>query len=106
MTHLLLLIFCHPIAISQLLMADISLNIPCKELKISQVGQVYQLFQLLNLGFYSNDSIKAAFRIWNSALESYCLVLTLRQIIALLCMSKCLMLKATFNPYTATASTS
>ena len=51
MTHLLLLIFCHPIAISQLLMADISLNIPCKELKISQVGQVYQLFQLLNLVF-------------------------------------------------------
>ena len=49
--HLLLLIFCHPIAISQLLMADISLNISCKELKISQVGQVYQLFRLLNLVF-------------------------------------------------------
>ena len=39
-------------------MADISFNIACKELKIAQIAQVNQLFQLLSLvrtyshGFY------------------------------------------------------
>ena len=39
-------------------MADISLNIACKELKIAQITQLNQLFQLLHLvhiydyGFY------------------------------------------------------
>ena len=47
---------CHP-AISQLSMADISFNIAFKELRIAQIAQVNQLFQLLNLvqyghGFY------------------------------------------------------
>ena len=37
-------IFCHP-AISQFSMADISFNIACKELNITQTGQVNQLFQ-------------------------------------------------------------
>ena len=43
---------------SQFLMADISFNIPCKELKIAQIAQLNQLFQLLHLvpiygyGFY------------------------------------------------------
>ena len=36
--------FCHP-AISQFSMADISFNIACKELNITQIGQVNQLFQ-------------------------------------------------------------
>ena len=36
--------FCHP-AISQFSMADISFNIACKELNITQTGQVNQLFQ-------------------------------------------------------------
>ena len=45
-------------AISQFLMADISLNIAYKELKIAQIAQLNQLFQLLHLahiyghGFY------------------------------------------------------
>ena len=39
---------CHP-AISQFLMADISFNIACKELKIAQIAQLNQLFQLLYL---------------------------------------------------------
>ena len=45
-------------AISQFLMADISFNIACKELKIVQIAQLNQLFQALNLvriyghGFY------------------------------------------------------
>ena len=49
--------FCHP-AISQFLMADISLNVACKELKIARIAQLNQLFQLLHLvhiyghGFY------------------------------------------------------
>ena len=30
-------------------MADISFNIPCKELKIAQIAQVNQLLQFLNL---------------------------------------------------------
>ena len=34
--------FCHP-AISQFLMADISFNVACKELKIAQIGQLNQL---------------------------------------------------------------
>ena len=51
------LTFCHT-AISQFLMADISFNIACKELKIAQIAQLNQLFQLLHLvhiyghGFY------------------------------------------------------
>ena len=36
-------------AISQFLMADISFNITCKELKIAQIAQLNQLFQLLHL---------------------------------------------------------
>ena len=31
-------------------MADISFNISCKELKIAQIAQLNQLFQLLHLG--------------------------------------------------------
>ena len=51
------LTFCYT-AISQFLMADISFNIACKELKIAQIAQLNQLFQLLHLvhiyghGFY------------------------------------------------------
>ena len=41
-------LFCHP-AILQFLMADISFNIACKQLKIAQIAQLYQLFQLLHL---------------------------------------------------------
>ena len=41
-------LFCHT-AISQFLMADISFNITCKELKIAQIAQLNQLFQLLHL---------------------------------------------------------
>ena len=47
-----------PPSISQFLMADISFNIVCKELKIAQIPQLNQLFQLLHLvhtyghGFY------------------------------------------------------
>ena len=54
MAHLL---FCHT-AISQVLMADISFNIACKERKIAQIVQLNELFQLLHLvhiygyGFY------------------------------------------------------
>ena len=50
-------LFCHP-AISQFLMADISFNTACKELKIAQIAQLNQLFQPLQLdhiygnGFY------------------------------------------------------
>ena len=50
-------LFCHT-AVSQFLMADISFNIACKELKIVQIAQLNQLFQLLHLvhiygyGFY------------------------------------------------------
>ena len=40
--------FCHT-AISQFLMADISFNIACKELKIAQILQLNKLFQLLHL---------------------------------------------------------
>ena len=40
--------FCHT-AISQFLMADISFNTACKELKIAQIAQLNQLFQLLHL---------------------------------------------------------
>ena len=43
-----LIFFCHP-AISQFLMADISFNVACKELKIEQIGQLNQLLQLLHL---------------------------------------------------------
>ena len=42
------LTFCHT-AISQFLMADISFNIACKELKIAQIAQLNQLFQFLHL---------------------------------------------------------
>ena len=41
-------VFCHT-AISQCLVADISFNIACKELKIDQIAQLNQLFQLLHL---------------------------------------------------------
>ena len=50
-------LFFHP-AISQFLMANISFNIGCKELKIAKTAQLNQLFQLLYLvhiyghGFY------------------------------------------------------
>ena len=40
--------FCHP-AISQFLMSDISFNTACKELKITQIAPLNQLFQLLHL---------------------------------------------------------
>ena len=40
-------LFCHT-AVSQFLMADISLNIACKELKIAQIARLNQLFQLLH----------------------------------------------------------
>ena len=40
--------FCHS-AISQILMAEISFNIACKELKIKQIAQLNQLFQFLHL---------------------------------------------------------
>ena len=40
-------LFCHP-AVSKFSMADISFNIACKEVKIAQIAQVNQLFQLLN----------------------------------------------------------
>ena len=49
--------FCNT-AISQFLMADISFNIACKELKIAQIFQLNQLFQGLHFvhvyshGFY------------------------------------------------------
>ena len=41
-------LFCHP-AISLFLVADISFDIICKELKIAQIAQLNQLFQLLRL---------------------------------------------------------
>ena len=50
-------IFCHP-AISQFLMANVSFNNACKEMKIAQIAQFNQLFRLLHLvhiygcGFY------------------------------------------------------
>ena len=50
-------LFSH-IAISQFLMADISFNIACIELKTAQIAQFNQIFQLLHLvhlyghGFY------------------------------------------------------
>ena len=48
-------LFCHP-AISQILMADISFNIACKELKIAQIAQLNQLFQRLHLVYiYGHD---------------------------------------------------
>ena len=37
------------LAISQFLMADISFNTACKELKIAQIAQLNQLFQPLHL---------------------------------------------------------
>ena len=40
-------LFCHT-AVSQFLMADISFNIACKELKIEQIAQLNQLFQVLH----------------------------------------------------------
>ena len=39
------LTFCYP-TILQFLMADMSFNIVCKELKIAQIAQVNQLFPL------------------------------------------------------------
>ena len=41
-------VFCHT-AISQFLVADISFNIACKELKIVQIVQLNQLFSLEHL---------------------------------------------------------
>ena len=52
------LTFLPPSNFTVFLMADISFNIVCKELKIVQIAQLNQLFQLLNLvhiyghGFY------------------------------------------------------
>ena len=47
--------FCHT-AISQFLMADISFNIACKELKIAQIAQLNQLVQFLHLvDIYGHD---------------------------------------------------
>ena len=49
--------------ISQFLMANISFNIACKELKIAQIAQLNQIFQLLHLvqiyglGFYELSHI-------------------------------------------------
>ena len=40
-------LFCHT-AVSQFLTADISFNIACKELKIEQIAQLNQLFQVLH----------------------------------------------------------
>ena len=47
-------LFCHP-AISLFLMADISFNTACKELKIAQLNQLVQLLHLVRMeghGFY------------------------------------------------------
>ena len=50
-------LFCNT-AISQFLMVDISFNIACKELKIAQISQLKEAFQLVHLvhiyghGFY------------------------------------------------------
>jgi len=47
----------------QFLIADISFNIACKELKIAQIAQLNQLFQLLHLvhiyghGFYESSRV-------------------------------------------------
>ena len=41
-------LFCHT-AISRFLMADMSFNITCIELKIAQIAQFNQIFQLLHL---------------------------------------------------------
>ena len=40
-------------AISQFLMTDIAFNIACKELKIAQIAQLNQLFQLSTFAFSS-----------------------------------------------------
>ena len=45
-------------AISQFLMADISLNIACKELKIAQTVQLNQLFQRLHLVTSAERDVK------------------------------------------------
>ena len=46
------LLFSHK-AILQFLMADISFNIACRKLKIAQIVQLNQLFQLLHLVIYT-----------------------------------------------------
>ena len=43
-------LFCHT-EILQFLMADISFNIACIELKIAQIAQLNQIFQLLHLAY-------------------------------------------------------
>ena len=48
-------LFCHT-AISQFLMADMSFNTTCIELKIAQIAQFNQIFQLLHLvHIYGHD---------------------------------------------------
>ena len=44
-------LFCHT-AVSQFLMADISFNIACKKLKIAQIAQLNQLFQLVRSSLF------------------------------------------------------
>ena len=58
------LTFCHP-AILQFLMADISFDIVCKELKIVQIAQVNQLFPLLNLVcIYGHHQASRSFKLF------------------------------------------
>ena len=45
-------LFCHT-AISQFLMADMSFNITCIELKIAQFNQIFQLLHLVHI--YGHD---------------------------------------------------
>ena len=45
-------------AILQFLMADISFNIACKELKIAQIAQLNQLFRMLMRKNVNNDVSK------------------------------------------------
>ena len=54
-------LFCHP-AISQLLMAYISFNAACKELKIAQIAQLNQLFQPLHLAYIYGHSFYSVSR--------------------------------------------
>ena len=54
MAHIL---FCHT-TVSQFLVADISLNIACKALKIAQTAQLNQLFQLLHLVTSAERDVK------------------------------------------------
>ena len=51
------ILFCHT-TISQFLVADISLNIAFKEVKIAQTAQLNQLFQLLHLVTSAERDVK------------------------------------------------